>query len=341
MGRAIERKPERKRVLVTGGAGYIGCAVVEALITRGHEPVVFDTFYWGSEAVSGLSEDVELVEGDCRNSRDVIHVLEGIDAVLHLAGIVGEAACLENPKAHFSTNVESTRTLINCCTDPELDLVRDFIYSSSCSVYGNVHGVYTEVREDTPPFPLSAYAHAKLRSEQIILARGEEIPHFHPTILRLTTVFGWSGRPRLDLVTNLFAYRAWSSGEIPLRGTGEQYRSLIHVKDVASAFVDTLDAPRFMRDGRIFHVGDQANSRTVMEIAETVKSLLPETIIRCTTGPTDRRDYRIDCRRFQNTIGWQARYTIEDGIKEMIGKFEELDWNWEEDRFRNSSYSYL
>ena len=331
---------EQLRVLVTGGAGYIGTNVVEELLERGHRPVVLDTFYWGREPLQSFGSRVELVEGDCRNSRDVINVLEGIDAVLHLAGIVGEAACLQNPKAHFSTNVESTRTLINCCTDPELDLVRDFIYSSSCSVYGNTHGVYSEVREDTPPYPLSAYAHAKLRSEEIILARGREILHFHPTVLRLTTVFGWSQRPRLDLVTNLFAYRAWASGEIPIRGTGEQYRSLIHVKDVATAFVDALEAPRFMRDGRIFHVGDQSNNRTVMEIAETVKALFPKTTIRRTAGPTDRRDYYINCQRFQNLTGWRPKQTVEDGIAEMFGKFEELDWDWEDERFRNSSYAY-
>jgi len=332
--------PDGRRVLVTGGAGYIGALVVAELLERGHRPVVFDTFYWGREPLESFGDRVELVEGDCRNSRDVIDVLEGIDAVLHLAGIVGEAACLQNPKAHFSTNVESTRTLVNCCTDPELDLVRDFIYSSSCSVYGNTHGLYTEVREVTPPNPLSAYAHAKLRSEQIILERGHEVPHFHPTVLRLTTVFGWSPRPRLDLVTNLFTYRAWSTGEVPVRGTGEQFRSLVHVADAARAFVDAMEAPRFMRDGRIFHVGDRANNRTVREIAETVRELVPGTSIRQTEGAADRRDYFVNCSLFRNTIGWEPRHSIEGGITQMLEKLGELDWEWESDRFRNSSFSY-
>lgn len=123
------------RVLVTGGAGYIGCCVVEELLKRGHRPVVFDAFYWGKESLGPFEESIDVVEGDCRNSRDVIYALEGIDAIIHLAGIVGAPACGKNPKAHFSINVESTRTLINCCTDPELDLVRDFIYASSCSAH--------------------------------------------------------------------------------------------------------------------------------------------------------------------------------------------------------------
>lgn len=329
------------KVLVTGGAGYIGNRVVEELLNRGHEPKVFDAFFWGKDALEPFVDQVELVEGDCRNSKDVIYALEGVDAVLHLAGIVGEAACLQNPKAHFSINVESTRTLINTCTDPSLDLVRDFIYSSSCSVYGNVHGLYSEVKEDTPPNPLSAYANAKLRSEKIILNRGEEIPHFHPTALRLSTVFGWSRRPRLDLVTNLFTYLAWRDGEITIYGTGEQYRSLVHVEDVARAFVDVLEAPRFMRDGEIFHVGDKDNNKTVEEIAKTVKSFVPNTEIKYKEDePTDRRDYSINCMKIKNIINWGAEWSVEEGIKDLLKQLEERDWNWGADRLRNSTYDY-
>ncbi len=330
------------RVLITGGAGYIGSCIVGELLDRGHEPVVFDTFYWGKEPLEPYLDRVELIEGDCRNSRDVIYALEGIDAIIHLAGIVGAPACNKNPKAHFSINVESTRTLINCCTDPEMDLVRDFIFSSSCSVYGNVKGLYEEVTEDTPINPLSSYAHAKYRSEQIIMDRGREVPHFHPTILRLTTVFGWSPRPRLDLVTNLFAYKAWKNGELTIYGDGSQYRSLIHVMDIATAFVDTLEAPRFMREGKVFHVGEETNNKTVREIAETVKSRLPDTKIKFLEGEdTDRRDYRINCQKLKNIIGWKARYSVSQGINELIEKFESLDWNWESEKYRNTTYDYV
>ncbi|MDY6953721.1 MAG: NAD-dependent epimerase/dehydratase family protein, partial [Thermodesulfobacteriota bacterium] len=123
-------------VLVTGGAGYIGCHVVQELLERGHVPLVFESFFWGKESLDPFLERIQIIEGDCRNSKDIIYALEGVDGVIHLAGIVGEFACRNYHKAHFSINVESTRTLVNCCTDPELDLVRDFIFASSCSVYG-------------------------------------------------------------------------------------------------------------------------------------------------------------------------------------------------------------
>lgn len=329
------------RVLVTGGAGYIGSTVVEELLGRDHQPVVFDCFFWGKESLVSMSDKVEIIEGDCRNSKDVIYALEGIDAIIHLAGIVGAPACSRNGKANFSINVESTRTVLNCCTDPDIGLVRDFIFVSTCSVYGNVKGLYEEVTEETPTNPLSLYAYAKLRSEEFVLAKGRETPHFHPTVLRLTTVFGWSPRPRLDLVTNLFTYQAWKDKTITILGDGSQYRSLIHVRDIARALVEVLDAPRFVRDGKVFHLGEESNNKTIKEIAEIVKGQIPETNINFLEGQdTDRRDYRINCQRLKNAIGWQAKYTVENGIKEMIEKFETLDWEWESDKYRNHTYEY-
>lgn len=328
-------------VLVTGGAGYIGCHVVQELLERGHVPLVFESFFWGKESLDPFLERIQIIEGDCRNSKDIIYALEGVDGVIHLAGIVGEFACRNYHKAHFSINVESTRTLVNCCTDPELDLVRDFIFASSCSVYGNVQGLYKQVTEETPTAPLSEYAHAKLRSERIILKRAEQIPHFHPTILRLTTVFGWSQRPRLDLVTNLFAYRAWKRGKMTIYGDGHQYRSLIHVKDVARGLVDMLETPRFIRSGKVFHLGEESNNKTVKEIAEIVQSFLPQSEIEYVKDkPTDRRDYRINCQKLNNIIGWKAAYSVPEGIEELIEKFETLDWDWDSDKYRNSSFEY-
>ena len=171
------------RTLVTGGAGYIGTYVVEDLLQRGHEVVVLDTFNWGAEALDPYKGKITMIEGDARSSKDVIYAMDGCDSVIHLAGIVGEPACKINYKAHYTINIESTRNMVNLCTDPDLDIVRDFIFLSSCSVYGNVKGLHDIVTEDTPPSPLSWYADGKLKSEQIIgRGRGQEssFPANHP-----------------------------------------------------------------------------------------------------------------------------------------------------------------
>ena len=329
------------KVLVTGGAGYIGCLAVQELLASGHQPVVLDTLYWGRQALAPYLDQIELIQGDCRNSRDVLNALEGVEGVVHLAGIVGEPACKINPKAHHTVNIESTRTLVHCCTHPDLDLIKNFVFLSSCSVYGNVKGLYAEVKEDTPLSPLSLYADGKAQSEQIIMQRAQEVPHFTPTILRLTTVFGWSPRPRLDLVTNLFTFQAWKNQKITIFGDGSQYRSLIHVRDIAKSIAQILGAPSFMRKGQVFHVGDEANNKKVKEIAKIVKSILPGTKIEFKDGePTDRRDYRINCQRLRNVINWKVDYSVERGVQELVEKFETTDMDWDSPFLRNNQFQY-
>jgi len=329
------------KILVTGGAGYIGVPVVKELLNRNHDLVVLDALYWGKESLVPLLDRITLIEGDCRSAKDMLYSLEGVDAVIHLAGIVGESACVQNPKAHFTTNIESTRILVDSCMDPHLDLVRDFIYVSSCSVYGNTHGLVGMVDETTAPNPLTTYAESKCRSERIILEQAERTPHFHPTIARLTTAFGWSPRPRLDLVTNQFTYAAHKTGQITIHGSGNQFRSLIHVSDIATALADLLEAPRFVRSGQIFHVGAEENNKTLNELAEIVCAVIPGTTTVHVDKKTDRRNYAISCSKIRNLIGWEPEWSIEDGVKDLLEKLEHLDWDWESRRYRNNGYEYV
>ncbi len=330
------------RVLVTGGAGYIGSLTVEQLLEAGHDVVVLDNFLFGKQGLDFARGKIELREGDVRNSADVAYALKGCEAVIHLAGIVGDPACRKNHIADYTTNVESTRTVINCMTDPELELVPTFIFASSCSVYGNVKGLFDEVVEGTQTNPLSLYAHGKLRSEEIIAAKAREEPRFSPTILRLTTLFGWSHRPRIDLVTNLFAYKALKEGELTLFGDGSQYRSLVHAHDVASALVAVLDAPHFARDRKTFHCGDERNNKSLKEIAELVKEQLPDTKIIFKEGAeTDRRDYKINCNLIRNVLDWERSYSVEDGITDMIENLRKSGLEFDPLVHGNAAYDYV
>ncbi len=331
-----------RRVLVTGGAGYIGSCVVDELVRRGHRPIVFDSFFWGKEGVEQLGNSIDMVEGDARSSRDLIYALRECDSVIHLAGIVGEPACAKNELAHFTTNVESTNTLLSCMTDPEAPLVQDLIFSSSCSVYGNVAGIFDEVSETTPTMPLSAYAQGKLRAEEAIFECAARVPHLSPTVLRLTTIFGWSRKPRLDLVTNYFAYLALTKGQLKIFGDGLQYRSLIHVRDVANAMVTALEAPRYLRDRQIFHVGEEANNVTVKHLAETVQKYVPGTeILYLEEENTDRRDYRISCNKIKNSLNWRAAYSVEDGIREMVENLRDGKIEATAPQYWNNQFEYV
>jgi nucleoside-diphosphate-sugar epimerase len=329
-----------KRVLVTGGAGYIGSCVVEKLLEVGHHPVVLDTFYWGRDALTPHEDRLTLIQGDVRSSRDLIYALQDVEAVIHLAGIVGQPACGKNPLAHFTTNIESTTTLVNCMVDTG-NVVRDLIFCSSCSVYGNVHGMFDEVLEDTPTMPLSEYADAKLKSEHIIMRKAAEVAHFSPTILRLTTIFGWSPRLRVDLVTNMLAYKAVTEGRLTIFGGGEQYRSLIHVRDVANALVAALDAPRYLRDRQLFHVGIETNNVTMKDLAHTVGKYVPDlTVVIDESSDTDRRDYRINCRKIENALGWKAQFSVDAGIEELVANFRDSDSDFSDPRYWNNLYDY-
>ena len=330
-----------KTILITGGAGYIGNCLIEELIIKGYKPKIFDIFNWGKDSLKRFGNNIEIIEGDCRNSKHVIYALQGVDKVIHLAGIVGEPACKKNIYAHYSVNVEATRTLVNLCVNEKLGIINDFIFASSCSVYGNVKGIYDEVFEDTPPKPLSLYAEGKLQSEEIIMDAAKTHPDFHPTILRLTTLFGWSPKPRIDLVTNMFTYKGWKDKNLAIYGDGKQYRSLIHVRDVAKAFISVLESDISVRSRKIYHVGEEKNNIMIKDIARKVKQLSEDIIIEVKAGEeTDKRDYKINCGKIKNEIGWSAKYTVEEGVKEMYEKYQNESLDWDSGKYRNNTFDY-
>lgn len=330
-----------KRVLVTGGAGYIGVATVEELLDSNYEVVVLDNFLWGRHFLDHVADRITIIEGDMRNSRDLVHALKDIHTVVHLGGIVGDPACKVNLLAHHTCNVECVSTLVNCMTDPNLHHVPELIFSSSCSVYGNVKGMYDEVTEDTPTNPLSYYADAKLRAEEIINKKAAEVPSFHPTILRLTTLFGWAPRPRIDLVTNMFVYKAIRDGGFSVFGGGHQYRSLVHVRDVARAIVHTMNTPRFIRDRKIFHVGDEGNNMPIKDIAKLIKKQIPDAKIDFPdAGEADRRDYSISCAKIRSVLGFEIKYTVDDGIAHMIKNINKHNFTYDPLIHGNAKYPY-
>jgi nucleoside-diphosphate-sugar epimerase len=330
------------KVLVTGGAGYIGNYVVEHAIENGHEVRVLDSFLFGDDALDPFQdhEDLEVQEGDIRHIDDLSYAMEGMDAVIHMAGIVGDPACSVNEQATRSANVEATKALIEVC---KLHDIKRLVFASTCSVYGASE--LMELNEGSYLNPLSLYAESKIDSEEIILhdthddfADPNDIT---PTILRLGTIFGWSRRMRFDLVVNLLTAKAVLEDDIPVFG-GEQYRPLVHVEDAARAFVKVLEAPEEKVDHQIFNVGDNDLNYQIKEVGRLVEKQVPDAEVRFVDHKEDERTYRVSFDKINHILGWETERDISDGVNEIRNWILENDvTDYEADKFRNSDYPYM
>lgn len=330
------------KVLVTGGAGYIGNYVVEKALEQGHDVRVLDRFLFGDEALDPLrdNERLEIRDGDIRHIEDLTYAVKGMDAVIHMAGIVGDPACSVNEQATQSVNVEATKALVEVC---KLHGVERLIFASTCSVYGASE--LMELNEGSYLNPISLYAESKIDSEEIILEetdnRFTDSDGLTPTILRLGTIFGWSRRMRFDLVVNILTAKAVLEDDIPVYG-GEQYRPLVHVEDAARAFVEVLGAPKESVHGQIFNVGDNALNYQIKEVGRLVSEEVPDSEVRFVEHKEDERTYRVSFDKINHILGWEAERDIPDGVEEIREWMVENDiTEYEADTYRNSTYPYM
>jgi nucleoside-diphosphate-sugar epimerase len=330
------------KVLVTGGAGYIGNFVVEELLAAGHEVWVLDSFLFGDDALDPLRDRqaLEIREGDIRHLKDLSYAVDGMDAVIHLAGIVGDPACSVNEQATQSVNVEATKALVEVCKYHDVERL---VFASTCSVYGA--SSLDELNEGSYLNPQSLYAESKIDSEEIILHethdRYAEAEDLTPTILRLGTIFGLSRRMRFDLAVNLLTAKATLEDDIPVYG-GEQYRPFVHVHDAADAFVSVLDAPVETVDSEIFNVGDNDLNFPVKELGRTIEDLVLDAEVRFVEHKEDERTYSVNFDKINHVLGWEAERDLADGVHEIREWILEEDvTDYGADHFRNSEYPYM
>lgn len=329
------------RVLVTGGAGYIGNYIVEELLDNGHHVRVLDSFLFGDSALDPFRDHdrFDVTEGDIRHIEDLSYAMEDRDAVIHMAGIVGDPACGVNEQATQAVNVEATKSLVEVC---KLHDVERLVFASTCSVYGASE--LMELNEGSFLNPLSLYAESKIESEDIIFhqTHGEFTDSdITATHLRLGTIFGWSRRMRFDLVVNLLTAKAVLEDDIPVYG-GDQYRPLVHVADAANAFVTVLEAPKEKVDHQIFNVGDNDLNYQIKTVGQIVEDQVPDAEVRFVEHKEDERTYRVSFDKINYILDWEAERTIEDGVEEIKTWMEEENiTDYEQDVFRNSNYPYM
>jgi nucleoside-diphosphate-sugar epimerase/SAM-dependent methyltransferase len=298
------------RVVLLGGAGYIGSVVGAELVAHGHDVVAVDDLIYTPDPEAHPGTAATLVRGDFRDE-DLLHrVLRGADAVVHLGGLVGEPACAVDEALSIELNFAAPVLAGEVAVAAG---VRRYIFLSTCSVYGRQEGLVTE---QTPPNPLSVYAWTKLAAERQLA----QITHGHAelAVLRLATVFGLSPRMRLDSVVNSMASRAATTGEIPLAG-GSAWRPLLYVGDVAACVRRLIEEPPPAPAGLplILNVGSDANNHTIAEIAQTVQERVPPSRIRVHGTVRDERDYRVSFERISTVLPGACQTPITTGIDEI------------------------
>lgn len=305
----LEPNRDIKNVLVIGGAGYIGSVLTRKLLDAGYDVRVLDSLFFGDASVDGLlgHPHFELIRADFRHVESLVKSVRGIDAVIHLAGLVGDPACGINTDLTNEINYAATRMLIEVCKGASISRL---ILASTCSVYGASEFL---MDERSAPNPVSVYAQTKLASEHAMLRARSST--FHPTALRLATVFGHSPRPRFDLVVNLLTAKAAQEGKIVIFNTN-QWRPFIHVSDVARAFLYVLQAPRELVSGETFNVGSYKLNYSLGEIAEKIREQIPNLVVEHREN-IDKRNYRVSFDKIHSYLGFVCTMGLEAGVEEI------------------------
>lgn len=300
-----------KKILVTGGCGYIGSVLVPMLLERGYDIRVFDKLYFGDEPLIRVSDKIELVAGDVRNFDHSI--LDGIDGVIHLGSLSNDPTAAFDPDATRTINFEGTMKLANACKERGIE---KFTFASTCAVYGfHLAGIADETFSTNPQ---SDYAQSKLNVDIELqkMADGK----FCPVILRQATVFGFSPRMRWDIVINAFAMHAFKMGRLDVWFGGEAWRPVVHLRDTAEAHIRCLEAEPEKVQGEIFNL--VYKNYRILELAHRVRKALAEMGISVEVDvnydQVDNRSYRIGGDKMTRVLGFTPSISVEEGVKEIV-----------------------
>lgn len=302
-----------KRVLVTGGAGYVGSSLIPKLLTAGYQVNVLDLYIYGEDIFSAHRSNPNLTEikGDLRKPEDVARALNGCDAVIHLACISNDPSFDLDPALGRSINYDCFRPLVKASKDAG---VKRFIYASSSSVYGIRNE--PDVTEELPLLPLTDYSKYKAMCEDVLMEERE--PGFTTLILRPATICGYAPRLRLDLTVNILTSLAVNNGRITVFG-GEQLRPNLHVGDMTDLYVMLLATPDAIIDNKVWNAG--YHNLKVRTIADMVKAKVGPQVEIVVTPTDDHRSYHVSSARIQRELGYQPKRTVEDAIADLKDAF--------------------
>ncbi|MDX6710053.1 MAG: hypothetical protein QOH96_1069 [Blastocatellia bacterium] len=305
------RKQPGDIVLVIGGAGYIGSALIPKLLKKGYRVRLLDILLYGIEPIQEFVRhpNLEIVQADFRQVDTVVAAMRNVGSVVHLGAIVGDPACAIDKELTIEINLMATRMIAEVARGFG---VRRFVFASTCSVYGASDELLDEFSALNP---VSLYAQSKIASENVL--RTLATADFSPTILRFATVHGLSGRTRFDLVINLLSAKAVADGLITVMG-GDQWRPFLHVDDAALAVLMTLEAPIEAIHNEILNVGSDDQNYTLLQAGLLINRKVPSARIIESEWDGDRRNYRVNFAKIRGTMGFLPQFNLEYGIQQVI-----------------------
>ena len=330
-----EGQPAVRRILVTGGAGYVGCILVPKLLRAGYRVTVYDLMLYGADGLAPHPR-LDVIEADLRDTLRYAKTVAGHDAVIHLACISNDPSFELDPSWSRSINYAAFEPMVAASKKAG---VRRFIYASTSSVYGVSDA--PEVTEEHPLIPLTDYNKFKGLCEPILLRY--QSPAFTTVIIRPATVCGYSPRMRLDLTVNILTNHAVHNRLITVFG-GSQKRPNIHIQDIADLYVQLLELPDSQVAGETFNAGCQ--NYTVRELAEMVRAVvereMPEKapIRIATTSSNDHRSYHVSSKKIAEHLGFVPRRTVEDAVRDLCAAFRtgKLPNSLGDERYLNVKY---
>tara|TARA_B100001167_G_scaffold163121_1_gene111189 strand:+ start:1340 stop:2356 length:1017 start_codon:yes stop_codon:yes gene_type:complete len=311
------------KVLITGHSGYVGRVLTKLLVENNYEVVGCDTNYFPTTFDDNDYPEILNISPDIRDI--TIENLKEIDVVVHLAGLSNDPLGELNSQLTHEINYLSTVKLAELSKNAG---VKKFIFSSSCATYGKTS---TIVNEESDLEPLTQYAKSKINSEFKILELADDV--FYPTILRNATAYGYSPNLRLDIVVNNLTASAFVTGKVKLLSDGTAWRPLLHVEDMANAFLTVMKAQNELAAGQIFNVGNNNDNFSVREIAEQVQEIVPDSKVEfANQSNKDFRSYKVDFDKIAKVLNFKTKWNLKDGIKQLYDvfikeKFSESDFH--------------
>ncbi len=322
------------KILVTGGAGYIGSTLVPLLLNAGHSVRVLDKLNHGGGSLLAVWSDpaFDFRFGDVRDRSAIASALSGMEAVVHLAAVVGDPACARDPELARSVNLEASLSLIE---ESRRSGVQRFVFASTCSNYGKMKDANQFVDEESELRPVSLYAETKVAVEKFLVASANG-QGWSPTPLRFATIFGTSPRMRFDLTVNEFTMEMLVKKRLVV--FGEQFwRPYVHVRDAARAIKLILESASGKVAGRVFNVGATDQNFQKQQLVELIRPHAPDAVVEYVHKAEDPRDYRVSFSRINDQLGFHITRTVREGIAEVSKLVHENVINDFENRnYRNS-----